>query len=110
MPAGIATVLKNALDKASQSTKFAEIWIPGANGSSAYVDDNVRFICDGTRRLLQINAQTEEPTLKKFIKKYGTHTNLAFLDVAGQTGTKEEKDAFVQNAIGDAAINITLLY
>jgi len=114
MPAGIATVLENVLYKASQSTKFAEIWTPtaaGANGSSAYIGDNVRFTCDGTRRLFQmINAQTKEPTLKKFIKKYGAHTNLAFLDVAGQTGTKEEKDAFVQNAIRDAAINITLLY
>ena len=113
MPAGITTALESVLCKASQSTKFAEIWTPtaaGANESSAYIDDNIRFICDGTRRVFQLNAQTDEPSLKKFIKKNGTNTTLAVLDVAGQTGTKEEKEAFVEKAISEAAINITLVY
>jgi len=102
---GITKALKSALKKAAKSSKFAKIWTPaasGANGLPAFTDDNIRFDRDETRRVLQINAQTEDPTLKKFIKANGTHKKLAVLDVQGQTGTQEEIEAFVEKALEEA--------
>jgi len=103
--AGITKALKSALKKAAQTSKFSKIWTPtaaGANGKPAFTDDNIRFDRDGTRRVLQINAQTEDATLKKFIHANGTHTKLAVIDIEGQTGTEEEMQAFVKKAIEEA--------
>lgn len=105
MPSGITKAIKSVLKKASQTSKFLKIWTPtaaGANGKSAYTDTNIRFDRDGTRRVLQINAQAEDPTLKKFIKANGTHTKLATIDIEGQTGTEEEVNAFVKKAVEEA--------
>ncbi|KAF8810650.1 hypothetical protein BYT27DRAFT_7253521 [Phlegmacium glaucopus] len=104
---GIKGALKKALELASQSSKFSKIWrttASGADGSSAYTDNNIRFDRDGPRRVLQINAQTQDPTLKKFIQaqRRGTHTQLAVLDITGQTGTAKEMKAFIKQALDEA--------
>lgn len=101
----ITKELWNVLKNASKASNFKKIWTPtavGANGKSAFSDNNIRFDRDGTKRVLQINAQTQNPTLKNFIQKNGTHKKLAVIDVEGETGTQKEIEAFVKKVMEEA--------
>jgi hypothetical protein len=102
MSGAFSKALKSALQKASQSSKFKKIWTPtavGADGTSAYTDDNLRVDRDATRRVVQVNSQTQIAAFKKYLKDNGSHAKVAVVNVAGQTGTNAEILAFIEKII-----------
>ncbi|KAH7903147.1 hypothetical protein BJ138DRAFT_197405 [Hygrophoropsis aurantiaca] len=90
---GMRSALLDLLEKAVKTSKFKKVFEPtpfNGGGRRAFQNNDIRVDHGepGTgMRVLQIQGQTENPTLKKFQQKKGTHAKVAVVKVDEGAGS-----------------------
>src|SRR5260370_1120753 len=102
----MSSKIRKLIAQAAKDSKFRKVWTPtaqGAEGARAWQNADFRVDRGGQagQRVLQVNAETQQSTLKKWIRDQGkksTHAALAKFQVV-EKSKDEVTDTDVSNVL-----------